>query len=177
MWKVCVVFLFLYFVFLRYEAASSVWKLFQVSKVGRIYPFKGLPPLPPIFSTPPRCQRHVVFMWFPSVSSSSCDCVWVCLGAFLFCFHDDDFPACDSYVCLSSTFMTIYQGKLHLHLHCYFHSHFPFPIAPELGLLYAFIGYMKIFSTFPYFLPLQPRFRQPQLSATEVMKYFFLFPR
>jgi len=43
-------------------------------------------------------------------------------------------------------------------------------IALELGLLYAFIGYMKIFSTLPCFP--SPR---PQLSATEVMKYFSLF--
>lgn len=57
---------------------------------------------------------------FPLSAAAATVCV---SSGFLFCFHDDDFPACDSYVCLSSTFMTIYQGKIHLHLHFHFYSH------------------------------------------------------
>jgi len=77
----------------------------------------------PLFHTP-RPLGKVGDMLFSCDFPLSAAAATVCVSSgFLFCFHDDDFPACDSYVCLSSTFMTIYQGKLHLHFHSHFHFH------------------------------------------------------
>lgn len=169
MWKVCVVFSFFCGtarqpnrVFGNFWSLLSGWNL-SIQKP------------PNVFSSPTsKSQRHVVFMWFPLSAAAATVCV---SSGFLFCFHDDDFPACDSYVCLSSTFMTIYQGKIHLHLHFHFysHCHFHFHCWRTWSTLCFYwlhenISHPPLFSFCFCFAAAIVNH-----TATEVMKYFFLF--
>lgn len=113
MWKVCVVF------FGVLWSRIECLKTFSSLRSGRRPFFNCRPPAPTFHSV-----SDMLFSCdFPLSAAAATGCVpgWVCLGGrLLFCFLDDDFSACDSYVCLPSTFMTIYPGKLYRrrHFHC-----------------------------------------------------------